>query len=450
MANHTTLRRKTDSVVPSGVGTPVGPRQLMKMVSRQIELARRMPAPEMIRNVGGKSATALLKLGKELFFRDARVVSGVTRVVGTKDPASIIRAYRLLMEAMVEPEQLVAYKRGSEGRLRGHVKIKNGDGEAHVERQREGLDTGLDDVVRMAFENNAVFYRHDRKLFMADRENPVIQEVRFPGLESEGSRLVIPFSDGFGLIDVTGKDLTFGGLGDVHEALMLAGVDLSVLFSLKMVAEIDHLTGLYNRRTFEELFLHYAELFLSEGQNTTLLMLDIDEFKSVNDTYGHSAGDAVLAMTADKMYGTLRVSDPIAHGHVGEVEGEKPVRYGGEEFAVLLANSNEGGALIAARRCAQALKAATLIHAGRPISVTASFGAASFATAQEALELGLSIESEKIMGGRGKSEVQKLMDAVVALCDKALYASKERGRRRMSVPVVNSEKQTVEFETHTD
>lgn len=159
----------------------------------------------------------------------------------------------------------------------------------------------------------------------------------------------------------------------------------------------DGLTGLYNHRHFQEMLRH--EFLLARRHNSDLacLMLDLDRFKEVNDTYGHPFGDHVLAGTATLILNETRITDTVA-------------RYGGEEFAILLPNTDQEGALAIAERIRA--KAENYLHRQREIAriVTISIGLATIATTQP----------EK-------------PEQLLALADQALYEAKTAGRNRVTI-----------------
>jgi diguanylate cyclase (GGDEF)-like protein len=163
----------------------------------------------------------------------------------------------------------------------------------------------------------------------------------------------------------------------------------------KELAEHDALTGLFNRRAFDD---HLARAVAREdrqGGRFALLLLDIDHFKKINDTYGHPSGDAALRGVARLLGRLLR-------------KGDLASRYGGEEFAAILPGSDEAGALRMAERLRQALEQDRLVFEGARLAVTASFGAAVWpADGREA-------------------------PALLASADRALYAAKQAGRNRVA------------------
>ena len=126
----------------------------------------------------------------------------------------------------------------------------------------------------------------------------------------------------------------------------------------------DGLTGLYNRRAFDE---HLKQAIGREGRQEggrfALLLIDIDHFKKLNDTFGHPAGDAALRHTATLLHGHLRTADQDA-------------RFGGEEFAVIVAGADEAGALHLAERVRHGIEKGQLIFDGARLAVTVSIGVA--------------------------------------------------------------------------
>jgi diguanylate cyclase (GGDEF)-like protein len=162
-------------------------------------------------------------------------------------------------------------------------------------------------------------------------------------------------------------------------------------------AVTDELTGLSNRRRFTETMAAEVERSKRFGTDLGLVMLDIDDFKAVNDTYGHQQGDVVLREVAKILRASSR-------------EIDEPARYGGEELAVVLPGTDLDGAHQLAERMREGVEALRLPIIGddtaEPLQVTASFGAAALpASADDA---------------RG----------LVAAADEALYQAKRAGKNR--------------------
>jgi diguanylate cyclase (GGDEF)-like protein len=142
-------------------------------------------------------------------------------------------------------------------------------------------------------------------------------------------------------------------LGD---AAALALDNAHIRARLEREAQTDSLTGLYNHRYFHERLRRELTRAASEHENVVLVMLDIDDFKKVNDVFGHAVGDSVLAELADHLRATVRTSDVVC-------------RIGGEEFAVILPGSHEAQAVALATRLVTRLDAVARDLAGK-ISVS--------------------------------------------------------------------------------
>ena len=171
------------------------------------------------------------------------------------------------------------------------------------------------------------------------------------------------------------------------------------LFSAEKTATIDVLTGLANRRNFEARLREEAANAKRRSEPFSLVLLDLDHFKSINDTFGHDDGDRVLVHFADVLRDSLRAEDAA-------------FRYGGEEFILLFRGCTAESAVIAVDRIRAALAARPieLGDAGESRHVTFSAGVAA-ATAEEAFE----------------------GDKLVARADEALYRAKRGGRDRVEL-----------------
>ncbi len=129
----------------------------------------------------------------------------------------------------------------------------------------------------------------------------------------------------------------------VGDAAALALDNAHIRDRLEREAQTDSLTGLYNHRFFHERLRHELTLAASEHQNVALVMLDIDDFKKVNDVFGHAVGDQVLIELADHLRATVRSTDIVC-------------RIGGEEFAMIIPASKEDHALALANRLSTRLQ----------------------------------------------------------------------------------------------
>lgn len=175
----------------------------------------------------------------------------------------------------------------------------------------------------------------------------------------------------------------------------------NALRDLREQAITDSLTGLYNRRYFWDALSREILTVRRKGTPFSVILLDIDRFKHVNDTWGHDAGDAVLKAVADVIQSSVRGSD-IA------------VRYGGEEFAILLPEATAEVAEERAQVLRQALQDVEIACASRKIRITASFGVAEY--------------RDRTDGG----------GALMKSVDQAMYAAKAGGRNRVAVHAASS------------
>ena len=169
--------------------------------------------------------------------------------------------------------------------------------------------------------------------------------------------------------------------------------------ALERLAACDGLTGIANRRSFDEKLNHEWLRARRDKTPLALLMLDVDHFKLFNDHYGHQAGDDCLRRIAECVAAiVLRPGDQVA-------------RYGGEEFAVVLPSIDMGGALMVAERVRAAVRGMAIAHADSAFGVvTVSIGVSSGVPSQDTRQ-----------------------DALVKAADTALYEAKHAGRDRVAV-----------------
>jgi diguanylate cyclase (GGDEF)-like protein len=164
---------------------------------------------------------------------------------------------------------------------------------------------------------------------------------------------------------------------------------------LHTLATVDSLTGVLTRHALES---HAARVLAESkrhGRSLCLLLIDLDHFKDVNDTYGHAAGDVVLKTTAHRVQSLLRMEDALG-------------RLGGEEFLVVLPNTSGNRAWAVAERIRQHIRERPVGYRDWQIDITASIGVAE----------GLFGETD--------------LDALLKRADIAMYAAKRAGRDRVA------------------
>ena len=216
-----------------------------------------------------------------------------------------------------------------------------------------------------------------------------------------GAQVVLPLKVGERVLGAVMVDHILPGSGDLHLLEIFAtqaamAIDNARLYNL---ATTDDLTGLMNKRAWLARLEETTQLALRHDFPTSVLMLDLDRFKAVNDTYGHLVGDRVLAAVSQVIQQHLRRSD---------VAG----RYGGEELAVLLPHTSAAGALVIAGRLRAAIEELIVESEGNRIPLTVSIGSAS------------------LLINAGQNPEDLALD-MLARADWALYQAKHQGRNRV-------------------
>ena len=205
--------------------------------------------------------------------------------------------------------------------------------------------------------------------------------------------LLRPHDDAFASsiwVTVFSIELVLYAVATVFVIFML--VSERVVTAHKTAASTDPLTGMFNRRGFAEATSRVIEREANAGRPVTVLIFDLDHFKSINDRFGHSAGDEILKLFATVVLSTLRITD---------LSG----RVGGEEFAALLPCPLDEG-VIAAERVREAFADSGIVVEDGPVDTTVSIGVA---------------------GGPAGTELEVLL----AAADSALYQAKRNGRNRV-------------------
>ena len=183
---------------------------------------------------------------------------------------------------------------------------------------------------------------------------------------------------------------------DVTDTSIYEGMLKNAVRSLAEASNRDGLTNVYNRRFLEQTMTREFSRIKRYGGTLSFIIIDLDHFKNINDTYGHLAGDEILKMTSQRINECLRAADILA-------------RYGGEEFAVLLPETPLGGGKILANRLCEHIASHPIKFDNFEITVTASLGVAEF---HENLE-----SHEELIGQ----------------ADSVLYKSKENGRNQVTI-----------------
>jgi diguanylate cyclase (GGDEF)-like protein len=219
-------------------------------------------------------------------------------------------------------------------------------------------------------------------------------------------RLVIPLGALIGSASIFSLMANYSLERDQRKRYLLKLVQEQVLqelgnvrLRLQRLSRMDALTGLYNRRHFQEYLQNVWQRAQHDGSDVAIIMLDVDHFKKFNDRYGHQAGDACLSKVAEAMRSCLR--EP----------GDLVARFGGEEFIAVLPQANGAMAYAAAERVRMAVQALQLTHADSSAApvVTVSLGVASMAVQPGQIDA-----------------------ALIKSADDALYEAKRGGRNRVA------------------
>jgi diguanylate cyclase (GGDEF)-like protein len=218
---------------------------------------------------------------------------------------------------------------------------------------------------------------------LADAVVPLIYQGNFIGL-------LLVRSDDMSRVWASNELLL---LHTVADQLAVAVNQAHLFAQMQQQALTDSLTGCYNRRSFELQLERDLHLATRMRQPLSLIMLDLDNFKHINDQAGHEAGDLALCMLAENLRAELRAVDTAA-------------RFGGDEFVVILPQANTEGAVLVAERLRARVEQMEVPGFGK---VTSSFGVATF------------------------PDHASSRDTLVVAADRALYDSKDAGRNRVSV-----------------
>jgi two-component system cell cycle response regulator len=244
-------------------------------------------------------------------------------------------------------------------------------------------------------------FSHTDWTVLTPEEQTLIRTAVDSGQTFLGTQVILPLKVGERMLGVVMVDNPMQGSGDLHlleifAAQAAVAIENARLYSL---ATIDDLTGLTNKRAWVMRLEETIQLAVRHEVSTSVLLLDLDHFKAVNDTFGHLAGDHVLTMLGSCVQQHLRRSD---------VAG----RYGGEELVVLLPHTSAQGALAIAERLRGAVEQLQVQWKGQGVAVTVSIGTASLPH--------LAVQTP-----------EDLVTDIFTRADRALYEAKRQGRNRV-------------------
>ena len=249
----------------------------------------------------------------------------------------------------------------------------------------------------------------------------ILLDIQMPGIDGyELCRILKedPKTEGIVVIFVTARDATsdeehglkLGAVDYISKpispAIVHARVDTHMNLKrktdmLERFALLDGLTGIHNRRYFDEQLEKEISRNIREDRPLSVIMMDIDHFKEFNDHYGHGAGDQCLKKVAHALTDTL--SRP----------GDTLCRYGGEEFVALLPGNDGGGAGVVAERLREAVEALSIAH--------------EYSSVSDVVTLSLGIAFAEPAG-----EHKGTAESLIKRADEALYAAKRAGRNRVA------------------
>lgn len=201
---------------------------------------------------------------------------------------------------------------------------------------------------------------------------------------------------------------------------------------LKRLSETDPLTQVLNRRRFLEIASQQLQLATRHGHPTSILLLDFDHFKQINDRFGHQVGDQVLVAAAAAIKRLCRRTDALA-------------RFGGEEFILLLPHTGRAGAEMVAERIRAEVRQLSFLDSARQqpldLTVTVSIGGATSAASATPTNTPANTPANKKVNNPANSPTDTLMlrvDALISHADALLYAAKAAGRDCWRVELIDA------------
>ncbi|VAX12311.1 hypothetical protein MNBD_GAMMA24-111 [hydrothermal vent metagenome] len=247
---------------------------------------------------------------------------------------------------------------------------------------------------------------YNEQLFSA-QEHPLLSIAAFPLVRQ--NRLIGSFNIGSLSSERYTKHSATDFLQRIVEIFAVCFENAINNEKIKLLGLLDPLTGVHNRRYFDQRLTEELSRALRQQKPLSFLFLDIDHFKTFNDNHGHQVGDQVLQAVASMIKSQMRLSDVLS-------------RFGGEEFAILLTNTAEMEAMEIAERIRQNIERLKLeVNEDRELSVTLSAGCSTLEAHQD------------------QQYHDALADQLVAAADAALYTAKKEGRNRVRFRAIKKE-----------
>jgi two-component system cell cycle response regulator len=261
--------------------------------------------------------------------------------------------------------------------------------------------------------NVGKYYRLDRPIVYMGRGETCEVQIQDTGISRKHARVVLEVTGEVWLEDLDSTNGTFVENHRIERRLLRDGDKIQlgrttiIKFSMTDATELrfaeqmyvsatqDPLTRLNNRKYFDEQFTSEFAFAVRHRIPLSVLMIDIDHFKLVNDTHGHATGDLVLRVLARTLAKILRTEDVLA-------------RYGGEEFVVLTRGIDKGNTKLLADRIRSTVESLSIPHPGGELKLTISVGTATLVDANLPSRM-----------------------ALIAAADNALYRAKRNGRNRV-------------------
>ncbi len=432
-------RRKSDHPEARPLGV-FSERNLFDQVLERAKAPERMMLKSIVSEAmkGGNLGAAFRNYLRDTLFRSTGVNERITFLLTKGTAFGFQEAMTAVYNTMVDPDKLVAFTRAQEeGRFRGFFEVRRENGKTVMLPHREVISVADDWLIQQAVERELICLASPsrRAIYTIDRKNPFdgVQTFDIKRGNFSGEQLAISFEGNIGLVNVTGKNLTFGDIFFPEEEAIRTALLISRIGALDMNSRRDSLTGLCTRAEFSEVYQYLAQHFMDTGENTAVVMLDLDHFKRINDDHGHLVGDTTLVKVADKAVSVFRATDFLG---IGEPKSEGPggllrsqgnvTRFGGEEIIVLLPGAELDDAIKACLRAKSSIASIEVVGSeGKMIGVTASMGVTTLKDAKALLEAG---EVERKPDWDRKPEIDLIMEGTKQVADEGVYAAKKAGR----------------------